>query len=150
MVRYFWYARAMKYATLTDTTYALRLERAEDIHSVVQQFCATHSIANAAIEGIGSVRSPTLAHYSIETKHFTNKQFDGIYEVASLLGNLSLVDGQPLAHLHATISDAKMRTFGGHLVTGECSATLEILIHAYPSSYTKSHSEAIGLIVWDF
>ncbi len=140
----------MKYAKLSDHTYALRLERGDDIHDTIQNFCADQNIANATVEGVGSVESPALAHYSIDTKQFTDRKLQGIYEITSLLGNVALVENNPFAHLHVTVSDLEMRVLGGHLVKGECSATLELIIRATDARYTKSHDEAIGLKVWDF
>ncbi len=146
----------MKYASLSQSTageistYILHLELGEDIHNTIQQFCIAHHIANATIEGIGSVQNPTLAHYSIETKQFIDRDLPGIYEITSLLGNVALVDNQPFAHLHATVSDPKMNVLGGHLVRGECSATLELIIHTFPSRHAKTHDDTIGLKVWDF
>jgi uncharacterized protein len=140
----------MKYARLNDNTSALRLEPGDDIHAVLQDFCAENTIDNAAIQGIGSIESPTLAHYSIHTKQFTDQTLEGIYEITSLLGNIALLDGHPFAHLHVTISDEHMMTRGGHLVKGVCSATLELFITSYPAHHTKSQNDHIGLKVWDF
>jgi len=140
----------MKSAQLDANNYALRLELGDDIHEQVQGFCKQNSINNAAVQGIGSVDSPTLAHYSIKTKQFTDKQLDGILEVTSLLGNVALVDGEPFAHIHVTVSDQEMVARAGHLVQGKCSATLELIITAYPSHHWKTDNEDIGLKVWDF
>lgn len=140
----------MKHGQLDDRTYAVRLELGEDVHEQTQAFCREQRIDNAAVSGIGSLDSPTLAHYSIKTKQFTDKQLDGIFEVTSLLGNIALVDGQPFAHLHVTLSDPDMHGIGGHLVKGQCSATLELIITSYPSHHWKTHNDTIGLSVWDF
>lgn len=140
----------MKSAKLDTNNYVLRLELGDDIHEQIQSFCAHNAINNAAVQGLGSVDSPTLAHYSIKTKQFTDKQLDGIYEVASLLGNVALVDGNPFAHIHVTVSGPDMLAHAGHLVKGQCSATLELIITAYPSHHWKTDDEAIGLKVWNF
>lgn len=140
----------MKFAALNDRAYVLRLELGDDVHDIIQKFCAEHSIVNASVEGIGSFESPSLAHYSITTKQFTDKHFQGIYEVTGLLGNIALVDGQPFAHVHATISGPDMVAHAGHLVKAACSATLEVILYAYPSHHSKSQDDSIGLKVWDF
>jgi len=145
----FWYAKTMKHAKLDDHSYIVRLELGDDIHESVQSLCARNNISNAAIQGIGSVDSPTLAHYSIKTKQFTDKRLDGIYEVTSLLGNVALVDGKPFAHIHVTVSDPNMAAHAGHLVKAACSATLELIVTAYPSHYWKTDDPAVGLKVWD-
>jgi predicted DNA-binding protein with PD1-like motif len=140
----------MKFASLNDHTFALRLELGEDVHTSVQNFCSSHAIKNAAVQGIGSVQHPTIAHYSVVTKEFTDAKLDGIYEATSLLGNVSLVDSKPFAHLHVTLTGPDMVAKGGHLVKGECSATLELIITSYTTDHSKSHDEAVGLKVWDF
>jgi predicted DNA-binding protein with PD1-like motif len=140
----------MKFASFNDHTFGLRLELGEDVHDVIQSFCADHSIKNATVQGIGSLQNPTVAHYSIVTKNFTDEKLDGIYEVTSLLGNIALVEGQPFAHIHVTVTGRDMLARGGHLVKGECSATLELVLTAYTTDHTKSQSDEIGLKVWDF
>jgi predicted DNA-binding protein with PD1-like motif len=140
----------MKYASLDDHTFALKLEPGDKINETIAQFCAEHDIANASVQGIGSVDSPELAHYTMPTKHFESKRLDGIYEITSLLGNVAVSDGGPLVHLHVTISDEQMVTYGGHLMAGTCSATLELTITAYPTKHTKTLNDDIGLKVWDF
>lgn len=140
----------MKSAQLDANNYVLRLELGDDIHDQIQTFCAQNDINNAAVQGIGSVDSPTVAHYSVKTKQFTDKQLDGILEVTSLLGNVALVEGKPFAHIHVTVSGPDMVAHAGHLVKGTCSATLELIITAYPSHHWKTDNEDIGLKVWDF
>jgi predicted DNA-binding protein with PD1-like motif len=140
----------MKYAEFAPNVYGLRLERGDDIHATLRDFCTGHGIANAEVSGIGSVEDPKLAHYSIESRHFTEQQFTGIYEIVSLLGNIALVEGEPFAHLHTTISDTRMTAHGGHLAAGRCSATLELIITAYPSKYAKRREIPVGLNVWQF
>jgi uncharacterized protein len=140
----------MKFGVLNDHAFALRLEPGDDVHTSIQDFCAAHSIANAGIIGIGSLESPTLAHYSIKTKHFTHSPFIGIYEVTSLIGNVALQDNQHFAHLHATIAGPDFQSLGGHLVKGQCSATLELILESYPTNFSKTPNDAIGLSLWDF
>jgi predicted DNA-binding protein with PD1-like motif len=140
----------MKHARLSDTTYALRLERGEDIHTTVQDFCSEHGINNASLTGIGSVENAKLAHYSVKTKQFTERHLDGIFEITSLLGNVGLLDGKPLNHVHVTLSDSLMQVYGGHLVSGECSATAEIFLHEYDTKFSKAFDDGTGLNVWQF
>jgi uncharacterized protein len=140
----------MKFATLNHNAFALRLEPGDDILGSLQDFCAMHTIANAKVEGIGSVEDPKLAHYSLRTKQFTDHQLEGDYEIISLLGNIALKDGRPMAHLHITISDERMRTGGGHLLSGKCSAIVEVIVTSYPTRYAKVHDDALGLDAWEF
>lgn len=126
----------------------VRLEAGDDILGSIEAACAAHNVTNAEITGLGSIESPTLAHYRMDTKKFTERSLKGIYEVISLTGNIGLVDGRPFAHCHVAISDADMVVHGGHLVSGACSATLEVVIRAIEAKYHKQFDDEIGLKVW--
>jgi predicted DNA-binding protein with PD1-like motif len=143
----------MKYATLAtgdQPSFMLRLEPGDDVLDTIQSFCRDQTVSNATIQGIGSVEDPTLAHYSMHTKEFHNQTLSGVFEVASLVGNIALVDNQPFAHLHATLAGPDLLSRAGHLVQANCSATLEVLVTSYPTALHKRHDETIGLKVWDF
>jgi predicted DNA-binding protein with PD1-like motif len=140
----------MNYGCLVDNSYMLKLEPGEDIAGIVETFCNEKGIKNATVSGIGSVENPTLAHYALPRKQYSHKQLSGIYEITSLMGNVAHTANGPLVHIHVTITNDAMQASGGHLAGGTCSATCELLVTAYPSQFTKAHSEAIGLSVWDF
>lgn len=138
----------MTYGTVTDTQYIIRFERGDDLIPTLVQFCKTNHITNASLSAIGSIENPTLAHYRLDTKKYSEKTFEGIYEVVSLLGNIALHEGEPLVHCHVTISDEEMHVFAGHLVQGTVSATLEMILQQFPTSFEKQYSEEIGLKLW--
>lgn len=128
----------------------IRLDPGEEILASLQQWCQDQNIANAIISGIGSVENPTLAHYRRDTKEFIEKRLPGIFEVPSISGNVAIVDGQPLVHLHVTLADAEMQAFGGHLVDGVCAATVELVVTPLPTKFTKDFDDKVGLKTWDF
>lgn len=140
----------MTSAELAPNVHALRLERGEDIHETLQGFCEARGIKNAVISGIGSIENPQLAHYGSVTKQFAESKLPGIYEVTSLSGNVGLLEGRTLSHLHVTIAGPDMIARGSHLVAGACSATLEIVVQAFATEYTKAFEESVGLNVWQF
>jgi len=140
----------MIFGKINDTKYLLRLERGEEVISAIQSFCEEKQIVNAGISGIGSVDDPTLAHYRVDTKKYSEKQLTGIFEVTSLLGSIALYEKKPLLHLHITLGDENMHAFAGHLVKGIVSATLEVIITVFPSTFEKKYSEEIGLKLYEF
>ena len=140
----------MTFGKIDDTRYLLRLERGEEIISTIETFCQRKLIVNAGISGIGSVDDPTLAHYRVDTKKYSEKQLIGIFEVTSLLGSIALYEKKPLLHLHITLGDENMYAFAGHLVKGIVSATMEVIITVFPSTFEKKYSEEIGLKLYEF
>jgi uncharacterized protein len=128
----------------------IRLEPGEDILASVGAACRQHDIANAEVTGLGSAEQVTLAHYRRDTQEFTRRSFDGIYEIASLVGNVALIDGQPTLHCHVTIAGPDLAAHAGHLAAGVCSATVELVVRPLDSRYAKRHDDAIGLNLWRF
>ncbi len=126
----------------------VRLDPGDDILVSIETVCRDHGVMNAEITGLGSVESPTLAHYRRGTKKFTERAFEGVFEIASLVGNVAVNDGQPAAHCHVVISDAAMTPYAGHLVKGLCSATVELVIQPLESHYEKQLNGEIGLNLW--
>lgn len=135
----------MTFGKLTETQYILRFERGEDILTGLKTFCNQQNIKNASASGIGSLENPTLAHYRVDTKQYSEKAFEGVYEVTSLLGTIAVMDDAPLPHLHVNLGDENMQTLAGHLIKGTVSATLEITITVYPTTFAKEHDAEIGL-----
>jgi predicted DNA-binding protein with PD1-like motif len=140
----------MKSARFTPVTYVLRFDPGDDIHKEIEGFCQSRSIRNAGVTGIGSVERVILAHYSIHTKQFSKREFGDIYELTSMLGNVAVIEGTSQVHLHVTLAGPDMGVWGGHLIKGYCSATLEVILTSYPTAHVKTHSDVIGLNVWDF
>ncbi len=140
----------MKYNQIEADVYIIRLDPGDAIVELVEQFCRDHNIQNATVTGIGSVEGLVLAHYRIDRQKFSERSMDGIFEIASLQGNVSLFEGQPLAHFHVVVSDESMQAFAGHLVRGTCSATAELILQRLSSSFTKRSNPKIGLKIWDF
>ncbi|MEO2152751.1 MAG: DUF296 domain-containing protein, partial [Thermococcus sp.] len=52
-------------------------------------------------------------------KDYKRIELFGTFELLTLLGNVSIKDGRPFAHLHVTLGNASGDVFGGHLMRGE-------------------------------
>jgi predicted DNA-binding protein with PD1-like motif len=105
----------------------LRLKPDELVVESLQTWARKNSIEAASIlSAVGSLKKATL--------RFANQprgeSLEGPFEIVSLSGTLS----KDSMHLHASISDSKGTTRGGHL-TGEnrIHTTLELVIGVYPS-----------------
>lgn len=139
----------MHYSKVSEDKFLIRLEKEEKIQESLKKFCLKEKVENGAVWAIGSVEDPILAHYRVDTKKYSEKTLKGIFEIASMTGNIGLFEDKPLIHLHVVISDEQMMAFAGHLVEAKVSATLEVIIIKFDSSLTKSLSEEIGLKLYD-
>ena len=135
----------MKSKNLNSKSYILRLEKGEEIISSLLDFCTKNKIKAGHLHGLGSITEVVLAHYMVDNKKFSEKEFDDIYEAASLFGIISHFQNKPHFHVHAAIADDKFKVFAGHLKKAVTAATCEILIIKSQAKLTRYHDNEIGL-----
>ena len=137
----------MKVKSFAPDGWVMRLDPGDDILQTLQEFYADKP--GGFVWGIGSIADPKLAHYSRLTKRFTERQLDGVYEIAALHGNVSTCGGKTIVHLHVVLSDEQMQSYAGHLAAGKCSATAELLLRTTPMELKKQPDPEIGLNTLD-
>ncbi|WP_457741843.1 PPC domain-containing DNA-binding protein [Thermococcus sp.] len=128
--------------------FLLRVPEGEDLVAFVNRFAEKRSIKTAIVKGIGSLRNPVVGYYSEETKSYKRIELFGIFELLSLLGNVSLRDGRPFAHLHVTLGNANGDVFGGHLIEGEVFVT-ELYIQELLGEPLVRKDRGNNLSLWD-
>ncbi|MFC1679586.1 PPC domain-containing DNA-binding protein [Elusimicrobiota bacterium] len=127
------------------TRYFVRLERGEEVVESLVKFAKDENIASGSFTAIGAVDDPVLGYYDLPNKTYLKKELPGEYEVAGLTGDFTELDGEPMAHIHAVLSDAGCRTLGGHVFKATVSLTLEVAVQAYPFKMKRKPDEVTGL-----
>lgn len=118
--------------TLKDgKTYAIRIYKDAELVETVHQFLRDNRITSGSITGIGATDDVTIGYFDIVKKEYVHKQFREPFEILSLMGNVSLVDNDPFAHLHIILGREDFSTIGGHLVKANISVTCEIYLTAF-------------------
>ncbi len=100
-------------------------------------------------------RIEELVEYDQKGKRFKPSQtFECAMEVLALVGNITLKDNAPFAHLHAALSrelvreNNRIECLGGHLVSARAFA-LELSIEVYEDLVLERvPDEATGLALW--
>jgi predicted DNA-binding protein with PD1-like motif len=88
--------------------------------------------------------------YDCEAQKYENFVFEKPMEVLSLVGNVSLKDGQPFIHAHITLSDEKGQSFGGHLMEGTIVFAAEFIIEELEGeNLEREFDKTTGLALWD-
>lgn len=135
----------MKHKTV-DNLIFLRLEKGELVYETLFEFCQKNNIKAGFLWALGSVKDVVLAHYSPDSKKYSEEKFSQILEAASLKGVIS----KEKLHLHAVLSDDKMQTIGGHLKEAKVAATLEVAIFKSKGELERYFDEDIGLELLKF
>ena len=126
----------------------IALQRGDEIMSSLEEYCLKNNIQTASISGIGAVSEITVGAYNMQTKTFANQTYRGNYEVSSLLGNISILDGKAIAHLHIVISDAQGQCIGGHLQSGIISVTGELVLDVCNTPIVRQFDEETQRHLW--
>jgi len=106
-------------------------------------------IASGSLTGIGGVRSVVLGYYDLQARQYVTFEVPGIVELVSLIGNVSLLNGQPFWHLHALVADREGNVRGGHLVGLEVAITLECWIERGGKVIQRKKDDYSGLNLLD-
>ena len=126
-----------------------RLETGSDLVHEVERFCAEQGITAAQVTVIGALRRARYAYYEQDDHRYRELESATHHEVVGFIGNISLRDGRPFLHAHATFADADGATVGGHLLPGCEVFAGEVMIHELADvSLVRLHDEETGLALW--
>jgi hypothetical protein len=131
------------------TVYMGRLSHNADLLDALSELCREQDVQLGRIEAIGAVQRARLGYYDQHTRQYQFFTLEQGLEITSLMGNISLKDGEPMVHAHVTLADPNGRTFGGHLAQGCPVFACEYILQAFSGpDFVRSHDEETGLPLW--
>lgn len=131
----------------TQEGWLLRFLRGEKFVESFGRWLKENDVEGGFFVGLGAFDQVEVAHYDVASKTYNSRSFDEALEVANLTGNVAMFEDKPLIHAHVSLSDSQMNTYGGHLVEGRVSGTLEVHLTHMPR-ITKVVDEETGLKVF--
>ena len=134
----------MQYKRFGDTILA-RFDKGEEILEPLQKVAEAEGILLAEISALGAVNDFTVGVYNTAEKKYYANHFEGAFEIVSLTGTVSTMNGAYYAHLHMSAGNDKGEVFGGHLNRALISATCEMVIRVINGQIDRYHDEEIGL-----
>jgi predicted DNA-binding protein with PD1-like motif len=129
----------------------IRLERGEQVAASIAGFCESRGIEAATFSAIGAIKNTQLGYYSLETREYFFKTVAEDREVASMTGNVALVEGKPFVHVHALLSacDESLAVIGGHIKEAEVAVTLEVFLTPLGTQISRIMNDEVGLKLLD-
>ncbi|MDL2335106.1 MAG: DNA-binding protein [Chloroflexota bacterium] len=109
-----------------DHRYQLRFMDGEKAVATLLAFCRREAIGYAALSGLGAVSNVDLAYFNDVTGEYETHPIAEQLEVIGLTGNITIKDGQPFAHVHATFGGRDLSVRGGHIMEMTVKPNLEI------------------------
>jgi len=120
-----------------------------DLLRELEAFVRVKGINLAWISGVGAVSRATICYYDQEKKDWIDLDLDQHLEVAGLWGNVSLLNGAPIVHIHIVLADEQGHCYGGHLGNNTLVFNLEILMTTLSGpTVVRKMDEQTGLTIW--
>lgn len=135
----------MEYKRIDDRHYVVRIDKGEEVFEQLRNFCDKENINAGEIRGIGASDKIEIGLFNTKTKEYKTSVKEGMFEITSLLGNISRKDSDIYLHAHINFSDESLNVYGGHLVKCYISATCELVITVLNGTINRDFNEEIGL-----
>jgi predicted DNA-binding protein with PD1-like motif len=120
-----------------------------DLLEEITNICIKEDIKLARIEALGAVQKACIGYYDQNAREYQFIDLDQHLEITNLVGNISLKDGNPIAHAHITFADSTGKAFGGHLAPGTIVFACELILEALEGpDFTRGLDEETGLPLW--
>jgi predicted DNA-binding protein with PD1-like motif len=133
----------------TTGGWMIRLDRGEEILAELRAFVRSERIGGATLSGLGAVDAITVAFYDVAARAYRNQSRSGVIEILNLTGNVAWAGGDPAVHVHVAAAHETEGAFGGHLVSGRVSATVEIRLDVLEGGLRRAFEDAVGLPLLD-
>lgn len=129
-----------------------RLDFGADLLEGINAVCKENDIRLGEVKAIGAVQKAKVGYYDQGEKKYRTIEFNEPLEIVSLLGNISLKDGQPFVHAHIALMRKDGSMLGGHLVEGCKIWALEYIINEVITDdekfFERKHDKNTALYLW--
>lgn len=134
----------MRYFVL-GSQYVVRLDAGERIVETLRALCERDAIGGGYFHGLGAVGEAEIGHFDPSANEYDWARLSGPYEIVSLYGNITTVDGKPFLHAHVALGDNTFDVKGGHLKEAVVSVTCEVTLVRFRDDIGRTRDEATGL-----
>lgn len=128
-----------------EATYAVIFETGDEVMAGLTAFAQEHGLDGGHFTAIGAFSSATLGFFDIERKEYKKIPIDEQVEVLTLIGDVTLEEGEPKIHAHAVLGLSDGTTRGGHLVSAHVRPTLELILIESPAHLRRRFDSEAGL-----
>jgi predicted DNA-binding protein with PD1-like motif len=129
-----------------------RLGKGADLLEGLRAVCREENVSMGRIEAIGAVTGARIGYYDQHAGAYRYSSIHGGREIVSLMGNISLSEGNPMIHAHIALADREGRVNGGHLAPGTAVFACEYIIEAFEpvggAALLRSLDRETGLLLW--
>jgi len=129
--------------------YAVIFSKGDEAFSGLSEFAEEYHVTSAHFTAIGALRGATLAWFSPDRKMYKKIPVEGQVEVASMVGDIALLNGKPVVHAHAVVGLPDGTARAGHVLEAHVWPTLEVMVTVEPNAMRKRLDPETGLWLID-
>ena len=131
-------------------TIVMRIDKGEEVLTQLKAMALKENVQLASVRALGATNDFTVGVFKVDEKKYYANHFTGDFEIVSLTGTISTMNGEYYAHLHMSAGDAQGRVFGGHLNEAIISATCEMVVEVIDGRVERAYDDDIGLNLFKF
>jgi predicted DNA-binding protein with PD1-like motif len=142
----------MQYKLLHENgprTYALVLDTGDEVIAELTRFAREQNVSASQFTGLGAFQDAVLGFFDVAQKRYLKNHVAEQVEVVSLVGDITLDDGEPALHPHVVVATRDGNARGGHLLEAHVRPTLELVVTESPAHLRRRHDETTGLALID-
>ncbi|MEW6281916.1 MAG: PPC domain-containing DNA-binding protein [Candidatus Eremiobacterota bacterium] len=139
----------MKYLRESDGRILVSLTRGDVLRSTVETIALQEGIVSGKVSAIGALEDPEIGWWDHEKHLYNRRVFPGVWELLSMDGNLSLLDGKPFLHVHVAISGHDYAVKGGHFFDARVGVVVEMFLEPCSTPLPRAFCPALGLPRWE-
>lgn len=121
----------------------------DEVMAGLRDFARRSGLTASQFTAIGAFKSAILAFFSFEKGDYKRIPVSEQTEVLSLVGDVTLKEGQPLIHAHVVLGKSDGTAHGGHLMEACVRPTLEVVLTEAPRHLIRKHDPQTGLSLID-
>jgi uncharacterized protein len=119
-------------------TFILVFRTGDELATGLRKFAQAQKLSAASFTALGALSSVRLGWLSWENKKYEpSVTLNEQVELLSLIGDVALLDGEPVVHAHAVIGKRDGTAHGGHLIEARIRPTCEVVLTESPARLQK-------------
>ena len=115
------------------------MDSGDEVVATLTRFAKEQGLAGSHFTAIGALRGVVLGFFDWDIKDYRRIVLDEQVEVLSLLGDITLDEGEPRLHAHIVVGRADGTAHGGHLLEAHVRPTLEIVLIETPALLRRTY-----------
>jgi uncharacterized protein len=142
----------MKVKTLSEQgskIYAVIFDKGDEVPSGLLTFAQEYRLSSSHFTAIGAFERVTLGFFERERKDYKKNEIEEQTEVLSLVGDITLDNGEPKVHAHVVVGLRDGTARGGHLMSARVWPTLEVIVTESPGYLRRKFDAQTGLSLID-